>query len=61
MSILEGMTKALAILAAHEATPSSIELTRDNFEKLKAECHFPTGREVPNNFMGVRITIKEDS
>ncbi len=58
-SILDDMVKAVALLAAHDAAPSQIEVTRSTFEQLKRECLYPAFREEPNTLLGIRIVVKK--
>lgn len=69
MSNLIGrMRKALEDHEARFGTPRTapIELTRAEYEALKAEVMrygvvYPTGSGATDSFMGVRITIKEET
>lgn len=55
---LEAITKAIAILHAHDATPNTLEVSRATFEALKRDCMYPTDRPMPNTLFGVRIVVK---
>jgi len=39
-TLLDGMTKALAILAAHDVTPGSFEVTRDVFRECGVQVEY---------------------
>ena len=58
-TLLERLTKALAILDAHDVVPSSLEVSRMTFEALKRECYYPCKSDEPNSFMGVKIIVKD--
>ena len=59
--LIEAMVKAVALLEAHGAVPSSIKVKRSTFEALKRECLFVDAKptDQPNSFMGIRIEIDE--
>lgn len=58
-TLIDGIAKALAILDALDVVPGSLKVTREVFEQLKRECHYPCTDRRPNSFMGVKIVVKD--
>lgn len=57
--LLRGLAKAKAALEEHGAILSAVEITRAQYELLKAECLLPCPG-TPDRIMGLRVIVKED-
>lgn len=63
-SLISALIEAKALLEQHNAVPSKVEITRTQYEALRAEAvanglfKYATGME--SSILGIQIVVKED-